>query len=43
VLLTYEGDGHTITFGGSSCIDEKVAPYLVSRTPPPDGTRCPAR
>jgi pimeloyl-ACP methyl ester carboxylesterase len=43
VLLTYEGDGHTITFGGSSCIDEKVVRYLVSLTPPPDGTRCPAR
>jgi pimeloyl-ACP methyl ester carboxylesterase len=43
VLLTYEGDGHTITFGGSSCIDEKVVRYFVERTPPPDGTRCPAR
>jgi len=42
VLLTYEGDGHTITFSGSSCIDEKVVRYLVERTPPADGTLCPA-
>jgi pimeloyl-ACP methyl ester carboxylesterase len=40
VLLTYEGDGHTITFGGNRCVDDKVVAYLVELSPPPDGSRC---
>ena len=42
VLLTYEGDGHTIAFSGSDCIDDAVVRYLVELVPPGDGTRCPA-
>lgn len=42
VLLTYEGDGHTIVFSGSGCIDDAVVRYLVDLVPPDDGTRCPA-
>ena len=42
VLLTYEGDGHTIAFSGSDCVDDAVVRYLVELTPPDDGTRCPA-
>ena len=41
VLLTYEGDGHTIAFSGSDCIDDAVVRYLVELDPPGDGTRCP--
>ena len=33
VLLTYEGDGHTIAFSGSGCIDDAVVRYLVDLDP----------
>jgi hypothetical protein len=42
VLLTYEGDGHTITFSGSRCVDDTVVRYLIDLAPPADRTRCPA-
>ncbi len=40
VLLTYEGEGHTITFQGSSCVDDVAVRYLVDLTVPDDGARC---
>jgi hypothetical protein len=42
VLLTYEGDGHTVAFSGNDCVDESVTRYLVELEPPASGTRCPA-
>lgn len=40
VLLTYEGEGHTIVFQGSGCVDSIVIAYLVDLAPPDDGTTC---
>ena len=40
VLLTNEGEGHTITFQGSSCVDAVVVPYLVDLVVPAEGARC---
>lgn len=40
VLLTHEGDGHTITFQGSTCVDRIAVTYLVDARPPADGVRC---
>jgi pimeloyl-ACP methyl ester carboxylesterase len=40
VLLTYEGEGHTVVGNGVSCIDDAVARYLVDLEPPEDGTTC---
>jgi len=40
VLLTNEGDTHTIFGQGKSCIDDAVATYLVDLDPPKDDTRC---
>jgi len=40
VLLTWDGDGHTAYFRGSSCIDSAVDDYLIKGTVPKDGTRC---
>ena len=40
VLLTYEGDGHTVVGQGVECVDEIVASYLVDLEPPEDGTTC---
>jgi pimeloyl-ACP methyl ester carboxylesterase len=40
VLLTYEGDGHTVFGNGVDCIDDTVATYLVDLDPPADGARC---
>ena len=40
VLLTNEGEGHTIVFQGSSCIDGIAIDYLVDLTVPDDGSRC---
>ena len=40
VLLTYEGEGHTITFQGSACVDGIAVPYLVELEVPEDGSRC---
>ena len=40
VLLTHEGDGHTIVFQGSDCIDRLAVAYLVDEVVPPAGSRC---
>lgn len=40
VLLTWDGDGHTAYFRGSSCIDSAVDNYLIKGTVPQDGLRC---
>jgi hypothetical protein len=40
-LLTRDGDGHT-AYGRSGCIRAAVDAYLVSRTLPAKGTRCPS-
>jgi TAP-like protein len=40
VLLTHEGDGHTVVGNGVSCVDDIVAAYLVDLTVPEDGTTC---
>ncbi len=40
VLLTNEGEGHTIAFQGSPCVDRVVIDYLIDRVIPPDGGRC---
>jgi pimeloyl-ACP methyl ester carboxylesterase len=40
VLLTHEGEGHTIVGLGNSCIDDAVTRYLVDLEPPEDGTTC---
>ncbi|MCU1455260.1 MAG: proteinase [Acidimicrobiales bacterium] len=39
VLVTNEGDGHTVFGQGKACIDGAVATYLTSLTPP-TGLRC---
>lgn len=40
VLVTYEGEGHTIVFQGSSCVEDIVAAYLIDTTVPAEGTTC---
>lgn len=40
VLLTHEGEGHTIVFQGSSCIDTTVTRYLTALEAPGAGSRC---
>jgi pimeloyl-ACP methyl ester carboxylesterase len=40
VLLTYEGEGHTVVGNGVPCVDDAVARYLVDLEPPEDGTTC---
>ena len=40
VLLTYEGDGHTVVGQGVECVDDAVTSYLVDLEPPEDGTTC---
>ena len=37
VLLTYEGDGHTVVGNGVECVDDAAAAYLVDLEPPEDG------
>ncbi|MCX5042631.1 alpha/beta hydrolase [Aldersonia sp. NBC_00410] len=39
-LITYRGTQHTVTLSGVACVDDAVADYLVSLTPPPDGLTC---
>ncbi|SDH98325.1 alpha/beta hydrolase fold [Sinosporangium album] len=41
VLLSYDGDGHTAYYTGSSCVDDAVDRYLISLKPPAPGTVCP--
>ncbi len=40
VLLTHEGEGHTVTFTGNSCVDDAVISYLVDLEPPENETVC---
>jgi pimeloyl-ACP methyl ester carboxylesterase len=40
VLLTYEGEGHTVVFTGSPCVDDAVITYLVDLEPPEDQSVC---
>jgi hypothetical protein len=40
VLLTYEGDGHTVVGQGVECVDDAVTSYLVDLEPPDDGITC---
>lgn len=40
VLLTHEGDGHTIVFQGSPCVDRVAIDYLLAGTVPAEGTTC---
>ncbi|MBN2624976.1 MAG: alpha/beta fold hydrolase [Acidimicrobiales bacterium] len=41
VLLTYEGDGHTVVGNGVPCVDDIATAYLVDLEVPEDGTTCP--
>ena len=40
VLLTNRGEGHTIVFQGSDCIDRFAVDYLVDLAVPAEGARC---
>jgi pimeloyl-ACP methyl ester carboxylesterase len=40
VLVTNEGDGHTVVSDGKPCIDDLVVAYLVDAAVPADGTTC---
>lgn len=40
VLLTYEGEGHTIFGQGQRCVDGAVADYLVTARPPAADLTC---
>ena len=40
VLLTYEGDGHTVVGNGVPCVDDIAVAYLVDLEVPEDGTTC---
>lgn len=39
-LVTHDGDGHTIVFQGSGCIDALAIDYLIDRTVPAADTVC---
>jgi pimeloyl-ACP methyl ester carboxylesterase len=41
VVLTWEGEGHT-AYPQTACVTRAVDAYLVARTVPPAGERCPA-
>ena len=40
VLITNEGDGHTVVGNGKACIDDMVAAYFVDDVVPEDGFTC---
>ncbi|MFZ6004547.1 MAG: alpha/beta hydrolase [Actinomycetota bacterium] len=40
VLVTNEGDGHTVVADGNRCIDDIVVAYLVDGVVPADGATC---
>jgi pimeloyl-ACP methyl ester carboxylesterase len=40
VLLTYEGDGHTVVGNGVPCVDDAATAYLVDLEVPEDGLTC---
>ena len=41
VLVTNEGEGHTIVGQGKPCIDDMARDYFVDLTVPEDGLVCP--
>ncbi len=40
VLLTNDGDGHTVTFQGKACVDDAISTYLLDEKAPKNGARC---
>ena len=40
ILITNEGDGHTVVGQGKPCIDDLVTNYLLNDEVPKDGTTC---
>jgi pimeloyl-ACP methyl ester carboxylesterase len=40
VLLTYEGDGHTVVAKGVPCVDDAASAYLVDLEVPENGLTC---
>lgn len=40
VLVTNDGDGHTVVADGKPCVDRIVTEYLVDGTTPANGTTC---
>lgn len=40
ILITNEGDGHTVVGQGKSCIDDLVTDYLLNDVLPANGTTC---
>lgn len=40
VLVTNEGDGHTVVADGKPCIDDLVVAYLIDGDAPADGATC---
>ena len=40
VLLTHEGDGHTVYLSGVRCVDDVVNAYLLNGATPQDGSIC---
>jgi pimeloyl-ACP methyl ester carboxylesterase len=40
VLITFDGDGHTVVADRNSCIEDIVVAYLVDDDVPDDGTTC---
>ncbi|MET1049780.1 MAG: alpha/beta hydrolase [Acidimicrobiales bacterium] len=40
ILVTNEGDGHTVVADGKQCIDDIVVAYLIEGDTPEDGTTC---
>jgi pimeloyl-ACP methyl ester carboxylesterase len=40
VLVSNEGDGHTVVADGKDCIDDIVVAYLIDGAVPTDGTTC---
>ncbi|MEY2634435.1 MAG: hypothetical protein RIS75_375 [Actinomycetota bacterium] len=41
-LITYEGSGHAVLFGGSDCLEKLAVDYLISGKLPTAATSCPA-
>ena len=41
-LVTYEGSGHAVLFGGSTCLEKLAVDYLIKGTLPTSATSCPA-
>ncbi len=40
VLVTNDGDGHTVYAQGKACVDDAVTRYLVEAKPPENGLEC---